>query len=48
MLATLLTLAVTLPAAPQDPARDRLEASPRHHEWVELPPTHGMNQAEAS
>jgi carboxymethylenebutenolidase len=36
MLATLLTLAVSLPAAPQDPARERLEASPRHHEWVEL------------
>jgi carboxymethylenebutenolidase len=36
MLATLLALSVCLTCAAQDPARERLEASPRHHEWVRL------------
>jgi len=36
MLITLLALSVLIQSGPQDPARERLEASPRHHEWVEL------------
>jgi carboxymethylenebutenolidase len=43
MLATLALALLALsqdpapkPAAPQDPAKQRLESSPRHHEWVEL------------
>ena len=36
MLPTLLALSVALSPSPQDPARARLDGSPRHHEWVEL------------
>lgn len=36
MLLATLILSATLPATPQDAALERLEASPRHHEWVEL------------
>lgn len=32
----LLLSALALLAAPQDPSKDRLEKSPRHHEWVKV------------
>jgi len=36
MLLALLSLSLCATAAPQDVAPERLESSPRHHEWVEL------------
>lgn len=33
--------AVATPAAAQDPAKQRLENSPRHHEWVDVPSANG-------
>jgi carboxymethylenebutenolidase len=36
-LLALVLLLGALPAAAQDFARERLDASPRHHEWVEIP-----------
>lgn len=36
MLSLVLALITSSPLAPQDPAKERLEHSPRHHEWIDV------------